>query len=109
MKDLTKELEKVIFDYITTQCMVHDIMLVHKNDLPNTVNSALIERHEKRKERLSKLLASAIQEQVIDKIGVSKDKLFNLLKQNKEIECIDECYLKRLADTLSQSQVLEVR
>jgi cell division protein ZapA (FtsZ GTPase activity inhibitor) len=40
--------------------MVNDTFLVHKFELPNQVNDALIERHYKREERLSKLLAHAI-------------------------------------------------
>ena len=56
----TDELSDIIREYIQTQCMVHDIMLVSTKDLTQEQIDKITPEHIKRTERLSKLIANAV-------------------------------------------------
>jgi len=115
---IKEEIETNVRESVETQFSIHDIFLVHRYDLPNKVNDGLINRHNKRVERLVNLVVRMLEEILKDHVKLSDvmiDKLRAVkILRNRNIELAEDGSLSlktavKMYDDLNIGNVLKIK
>lgn len=76
------KLSNIIREYISTQCMIHNIIFVNAEDLTQKQIDKILPEHSKRTERLSELIAVAVAESLEIDFEKLKDLIDDKLGDN---------------------------